>query len=244
MTRRWWAPVRGDARPSRRSATAPMYFVSSNTHSLVNLVTGTARAARGRDRRLRRARRARGPARGARALPRRAHRGLVGELPLLRRARLLRAPARPAELRSARREAERAVGVTHISLAHRAARLRPGHRARPARPGAGSTRGSAPSTPSGSRAAPARRSSTSSIRSASPPTTSCARSPTTRDDAARRLRARQGGDAERRRRRRDDLRRHPRRALGLDLLARQRVLRRRHRAVPRVRLRASTTSAR
>ena len=54
--------------------------------------------------------------------------------------------------------------------------------------------------------------------------------------AARRLRPRQGGDAQRRRRRRDDLVGHPRRALGLDLLARQRVLRRRHRAVPDVRL--------
>ena len=53
--------------------------------------------------------------------------------------------------------------------------------------------------------------------------------------AARRLRARQGRDAERRRRRRADLRRHPRRALGLDLLARQRVLVRRHRAVPGLR---------
>ena len=62
--------------------------------------------------------------------------------------------------------------------------------------------------------------------------------------AARRLRARQGGDAERRRRRRADLRRHPRRALGLDLLARQRVLLRRHRAVPGLRLAGSTTSAR
>ena len=55
--------------------------------------------------------------------------------------------------------------------------------------------------------------------------------------AARRLRPRQGGDAERRRRRRDDLLGHPRRALGLDLLARQRVLGRRHRALPDVRLR-------
>ena len=41
--------------------------------------------------------------------------------------------------------------------------------------------------------------------------------------AARRVRARQGGDAQRGRRRRDALERRPRRALGLDLLARQRV---------------------
>ena len=57
-------------------------------------------------------------------------------------------------------------------------------------------------------------------------------------DAARRVRARQGGDAERRRGRRDALDRRPRRALGLDLLARQRVQRGRHRAGPALRQRA------
>src|SRR5919108_2419970 len=42
MTRRWWAPVR--AEPNSRSlGDAPLYFVSSNTHSLSNLVTGLAR---------------------------------------------------------------------------------------------------------------------------------------------------------------------------------------------------------
>ena len=43
MTRRWWAPVHeqlaGDGLRER-----PIYFVSSNTHSLVNIVTGVARA--------------------------------------------------------------------------------------------------------------------------------------------------------------------------------------------------------
>jgi hypothetical protein len=42
MTRRWWAPVRMDLN-DRRLGDAPLYFVSSNTHSLSNLVTGLAR---------------------------------------------------------------------------------------------------------------------------------------------------------------------------------------------------------
>jgi Family of unknown function (DUF6909) len=42
MTRRWWAPVRVDLN-ERRLGDAPLYFVSSNTHSLSNLVTGLAR---------------------------------------------------------------------------------------------------------------------------------------------------------------------------------------------------------
>ncbi len=42
MTRRWWAPVREDLN-DRRLGDAPLYFVSSNTHSLSNLVTGLAR---------------------------------------------------------------------------------------------------------------------------------------------------------------------------------------------------------
>src|SRR3954467_4917809 len=42
MTRRWWAPVRADLN-ERRLGDAPLYFVSSNTHSLSNLVTALAR---------------------------------------------------------------------------------------------------------------------------------------------------------------------------------------------------------
>jgi hypothetical protein len=42
MTRRWWAPVH-DQLAAERLTAAPMYFVSSNTHSLVNIVTGVAR---------------------------------------------------------------------------------------------------------------------------------------------------------------------------------------------------------
>src|SRR5918992_3298520 len=42
MTRRWWGPVRA-ALAERALEDRPMYFVSSNPHSLVNLVSGTAR---------------------------------------------------------------------------------------------------------------------------------------------------------------------------------------------------------
>jgi hypothetical protein len=38
LTRRWWAPVSAEL-----TADAPLYFVSSNTHSVVNIVTGIAR---------------------------------------------------------------------------------------------------------------------------------------------------------------------------------------------------------
>ncbi|HKE80458.1 MAG TPA: hypothetical protein VKB54_14160 [Solirubrobacteraceae bacterium] len=42
MTRRWWAPVRAELH-ARRLVDAPLYFVSSNTHAISNLVTGLAR---------------------------------------------------------------------------------------------------------------------------------------------------------------------------------------------------------
>ena len=42
MTRRWWAPVRG-ALAEHSLEDRPMYFVSSNPHSMVNLLSGTAR---------------------------------------------------------------------------------------------------------------------------------------------------------------------------------------------------------
>jgi hypothetical protein len=42
MTRRWWAPVRR-AMAEQALEDRPMYFVSSNPHSLVNLLSGTAR---------------------------------------------------------------------------------------------------------------------------------------------------------------------------------------------------------
>jgi hypothetical protein len=42
MTRRWWAPVH-DRLAAEHLEDRPLYFVSSNTHSLSNLVTGIAR---------------------------------------------------------------------------------------------------------------------------------------------------------------------------------------------------------
>src|SRR5918996_976240 len=42
MTRRWWGPVRAEMN-AQALGDAPLYFVSSNTHSLSNLVTGLAR---------------------------------------------------------------------------------------------------------------------------------------------------------------------------------------------------------
>jgi hypothetical protein len=42
MTRRWWAPVRR-ALAEHALDDRPMYFVSSNPHSMVNLLSGTAR---------------------------------------------------------------------------------------------------------------------------------------------------------------------------------------------------------
>jgi hypothetical protein len=42
ITRRWWAPVR-ERLVARRLEDRPIYFVSSNTHSLSNLVTGLGR---------------------------------------------------------------------------------------------------------------------------------------------------------------------------------------------------------
>jgi hypothetical protein len=42
MTRRWWLPVQNQL-AAEGLAEVPVYFVSSNTHSLVNIVSGTAR---------------------------------------------------------------------------------------------------------------------------------------------------------------------------------------------------------
>jgi hypothetical protein len=42
MTRRWWAPVQGKL-AADGLADCPLYFVSSNTHSLMNIATGVAR---------------------------------------------------------------------------------------------------------------------------------------------------------------------------------------------------------
>jgi hypothetical protein len=42
LTRRWWVPVSAEI-AGEGLAERPLYFVSSNTHSLVNIATGTAR---------------------------------------------------------------------------------------------------------------------------------------------------------------------------------------------------------
>ena len=42
MTRRWWSPVRATL-AEHSLEDRPMYFVSSNPHSMVNLLSGTAR---------------------------------------------------------------------------------------------------------------------------------------------------------------------------------------------------------
>jgi hypothetical protein len=44
LTRRWWTPVRHSLEQAGIGRGAPIYFVSSNTHSLVNLLSGDARA--------------------------------------------------------------------------------------------------------------------------------------------------------------------------------------------------------
>jgi hypothetical protein len=44
LTRRWWTPVRRTLEQAHIGRDAPIYFVSSNTHSLVNLLSGDARA--------------------------------------------------------------------------------------------------------------------------------------------------------------------------------------------------------
>ena len=70
MTRRWWRAGAQRRWTEQGLGDRPIYFVSSNPHSLVNLVTPTARAGEDEIVALRRAARARLPARGARALPR------------------------------------------------------------------------------------------------------------------------------------------------------------------------------
>ena len=42
LTRRWWAPVRAELM-AEELTDRPLYFVSSNTHSIVNIATGVAR---------------------------------------------------------------------------------------------------------------------------------------------------------------------------------------------------------
>jgi hypothetical protein len=43
MTRRWWAPVSAELNREGMTMERPLYFVSSNTHSLINIATSVAR---------------------------------------------------------------------------------------------------------------------------------------------------------------------------------------------------------
>src|SRR4051794_30739831 len=255
ITRRWWAPVRARM-VARQLEDRPIYFVSSNTHSLSNLVTGLGRQ---REEEL---------LAHVDGLP--ESDGLRGELQALRDGRsegswdnLLYYVAREwidaggAELRDWRRVAEAEAGVEHLPSAtamrvpaqlialdrldvgrpppRPAGGGGPGPAPRPGRPGwrpprparGGGRGGRPPAAPrrDRQRRLPARP------RGIQHP----ARGRGRREHAARGLRPRQGRDAERRRRRRDDLERRARRAQRHDVLARQRLQRRGHRARPALR---------
>jgi hypothetical protein len=112
MTRHWWAPVRATM-AELGLVDRPMYFVSSNPHSMVNLLSGTARR---REQEVTDWVEHEGPA------------DLRAELAAFRDGRTDGSwenflyfsardffEAKPAELKEARSEEERAVGITHIS---------------------------------------------------------------------------------------------------------------------------------
>jgi len=114
MTRRWWRPVR-DAMADQGLGDRPVYFVSSNPHSLVNLVTPTARS---------------GEAEIVRFIEGHGPEYLVEELERFREGRaegswenflyfgarlLWESLPEDGEAWLRRQEAERALGVTHIS---------------------------------------------------------------------------------------------------------------------------------
>jgi hypothetical protein len=112
MTRHWWAPVRGTL-AERALEDRPMYFVSSNPHSMVNLLSGTARR---REEEITAWVEAEGPE------------DLRAELAAFREGRTDGSwenflyfsardffEAQPAAMKEARSDEERAVGITHIS---------------------------------------------------------------------------------------------------------------------------------
>jgi hypothetical protein len=112
MTRHWWSPVRATL-AERGLEDRPMYFVSSNPHSMVNLLSGTARR---REEEITAWVEADGPE------------DLRAELAAFREGRAAGSwenflyfsardfiEAQPAALKEARSEEERAVGITHIS---------------------------------------------------------------------------------------------------------------------------------
>ena len=140
LTRRWWAPVQAHL-AHEGLADRPLYFVSSNNHSLVNIATGVARE---RENELVRfvetLPAGRHPAGGAGRVPRRPLRGVVGELPLLRGPPVV-GLARTG--RAGRAPRRRAGSRRHAPGEHDgAAGARAGDPARGARSRIGSTRGS------------------------------------------------------------------------------------------------------
>ena len=174
MTRRWWAPVRGELN-KHTLGDAPLYFASSNTHSLSNLVTGLARE---REDEL------------VAFVERGHHEDLQEELARFRDGRTDGAwenflyfvardffDAGGPELRRKRHEAEVAAGVEHIrskTALRVPAQVIPLARLDPARldPRLGSVDAERLARSEAS-------SSTPTTRSAWPPTTCCARSPST-----------------------------------------------------------------
>jgi hypothetical protein len=112
MTRHWWAPVRATL-AEQSLLDRPMYFVSSNPHSMVNLVSGTARR---REEEVTAWVESDGPD------------DLRSELAAFRDGRTDGSwenflyfsardffEAQPSAMKEARSEEERAVGITHIS---------------------------------------------------------------------------------------------------------------------------------
>ena len=241
MTRRWWRPVRS-AMEEQGLGDRPIYFVSSNPHSMVNLVTPTARS---------------GEAEVVRFVEEHGPSYLHEELQRFREGRgegswenflyfgarlLWDSLPEDGEEWAGRRAAETAIGVTHLS-SRAALRVSSQIIALDKLDPAGLDPRLGP-VDAERLARVRRRGGQHRVSARAGRLQHPARGHLVDRRRARRLRARQGGDPERRRRRRADLRRHPRRALELDLLARQRVLVRRHRAVPALRLAGSTTSAR
>jgi hypothetical protein len=113
MTRRWWAPVRA-AMAEQALDDRPMYFVSSNPHSLVNLMSGTARR---REEEVTEWVQSDGPddLRAELAAFRDGRTDGSWENFLYFSARDFFEATNPAELKERRSEEERAVGITHIS---------------------------------------------------------------------------------------------------------------------------------
>ena len=146
LTRRWWAPVRATLTDQGLSD-RPMYFVSSNTHSLVNLRHGRRRGASEDE--IVGFVESEGPDYLRDELERFRDGRTEGswENFLYYGARLYyEAQPDDGPAWERRRRDERETGVTPPLLADRPARVGAGDRARQARPGAGWTRGSGRST--------------------------------------------------------------------------------------------------